>query len=153
MNSLNHFFASLLIIHIIFLEQSLLVKAVFSLVFGTLIDLDHFIGKAMGKPDELTRTWIEEPFGILLLGLPIGLALATIDDAYLWMTLLPYSVHVLLDYITYHKVAPLAPFSNRTFTTGIFLSMPKSGWYDGSEKGPSEGYFTMLLLVASIFVV
>src|SRR3989338_3625541 len=115
MNPINHVLTSYILLYLIFSESATAAELfVFAVVFGALIDINKLLGRWMRKPLHHQRTWIEEPFGVLLVGVPAGLALSLIKSEYFWMTLLPYAVHVLQDYLAVHEVSLLARFSNKT---------------------------------------
>ncbi len=154
MNAFNHFLASFNVLALLFKDRvSLKEILLFSVIFGVMIDLDHKIGERMNKPVHHRRTWIEEPFGLLLIGLPIGLLLSLIKKEYFFLTIIPYALQVFLDYITLHEVSPLAPFSNKNLKTGFFKSWPKAEWYSGNEKGLSEKYFFFLNLIIFCLII
>ncbi|MBN1793255.1 hypothetical protein JW826_06240 [Candidatus Woesearchaeota archaeon] len=154
MNSYNHFITSFIILVVLFFNKVSIVEIVlFALVFGVLIDGNQTIGKRMRKPEAHKRTWIEEPFGVLFLGVPLGLLLSSIKKEYYLLTVIPYAVHVAQDYLTIHEVSPLAPFSRKNMKTGFFKSSPAASWYTGNEKGVSEKYFLALNILALVAVV
>lgn len=105
-------------------QASLTQILLFSFVFGVLVDLDLLIGMLMKKPWHHLRSWIHEPFGIILFGIPVALMFSTIKPSYFWLTIIPYTSHVIIDYLTEHEVTPLAPFSNKTRKVGIIKSWP-----------------------------
>lgn len=120
MNPLNHFLLPFSILYFIF-DVSPAITALFALAFGVLPDLDFITRRyILGRKGKDLRTFIQEPFGILLLGIPVGLLFQYfMGHPYLYMVLIPYVSHVLLDYLVYHKVFPLAPFSHKSMNVGI----------------------------------
>jgi len=107
MNPLNHFLTSFLILLILFSSKvSVWEIALFSLVFGVLIGLNHYIGHFLNKPKHHRRTWLEEPFAILLVAAPVGWLLHLINPYYFWLTVIPYATQIARDYLTWHEVCP-----------------------------------------------
>lgn len=153
MNSLNHFLTSFIVLFILFKENITITEiVVFSLIFGVLLDLNQVVGKYLKKPANHRRTWVEEPFGFIFIGIPIGLILSTIKTDYLFMTLIPYGLHIIQDYLTIHEVSPFAPISNKIMNIGFFRSFPHASWYVGEEKGISENYFLILNIIIMLWV-
>jgi membrane-bound metal-dependent hydrolase YbcI (DUF457 family) len=154
MNILNHFLTSFSVLYTVFHAKVSLVELIlFSLVFGVLIDLDQIIGRYLKKPNSHTRTWIEEPAGLIFIGIPTGLFLSMVKYEYFFMVMIPYAIHILLDYLTIHEVSPFAPFSKKNIEVGFFKSVPTPSWYTGKEKGISEGYFLILNVIIAIILV
>ncbi|KAG9396718.1 hypothetical protein J8273_1736 [Carpediemonas membranifera] len=113
----------------------------FCIVFGSCIDLNQKLGKLLGHPSHHLRTFIEEPFGPLLVGVPVAFALSRLNPLYAPCVLIPYICHICCDYITIHSVCPLAPFSGR---------IRRVGWLVAEDKGPwtaplSERWVTLAL--------
>jgi len=100
-----------------------------------------------------TRTWIEEPFGLIFIGIPIGLILSIIKKDYFFMVIVPYGIHIIQDYLTIHEVSPFAPFFKKNIKLGFFKSVPSALWYTGMEKGISENYFLILNIIITISVL
>lgn len=122
MNWLNHFLVPSTILLILFGDDvSLLAIASFTIMFGILPDSDFIIRRYLLKnTSRHLRTWVQEPFGIIAIGLPAGLLSALLwEHPYLFLVLVPYVSHVLLDYLTVHTTFPLTPFSHREFKTGF----------------------------------
>lgn len=90
----------------------------FALVFAVFIDLDIIVGWKLGKPKHHGRTWVQEPFGVLLLGVPLGLLAQYFLTHGFLLVIIPYASHVFLDYISIHEVSPFAPFSKRIAHVG-----------------------------------
>lgn len=151
MNKYNHFLASFVLLFSLFNKNNSIKEIVFfSLMFGVALDLNQLIGRHLRKPLNHLRTWIEEPAGLLLIGIPMGLALSTIKRDYFFMTVIPYATHIIQDYLTIHDVSPLAPFSNRTIKTGIFRPTSTNAWYDAKRGLLSEKYFIGVVIVIII---
>ena len=68
---------------------------------------------------EELRTWIQEPFGILLFCLPIALILGLFKEVYFYLAIVSFVSHIILDYITMRKAYPLRPFSNKEINLGF----------------------------------
>ncbi len=165
MNKINHFISALAVT-LVFARNDpigLLLAVLFSLVFGVLIDLDHVFNKK--APWYMKRTWIQEPTGLIFLGLPLGLILRTFDPTFFWLVMAPYATHIVLDYLCIFPAKPFAPFFDYTKREGLGVFIPdtllrrsenSSLWHkrvkEKGIRGVSENYFTpiaisMLLLV------
>lgn len=154
MNQINHFLISFIFLYVFFIEKVTIIEIIiFSLIFGVLIDLNQLIGRKTGKPSKHTRTWIEEPFGLIFIGIPIGIILSLIKKEYFFMTIIPFGLHIIMDYITIHEVSPLDPFSKKTINMGFFKSNPPPSWYTGKEKGIPENYFSILNIIILIVII
>ena len=162
MNFINHFLTAFNLLLLLFQHKigngiGLLELFLFALIFGVLIDAEMLIGIFQKKPRKHLRSWIQEPFGLLFIGVPIGLLFSLIKREYFLLTVIPFAVHIVLDYITIHEVSPLAPFSQKNINLGIFKSFPKEKWYTGKwytgkEKGISENWFTLLNIVLFVLI-
>lgn len=149
MNPLNHFLTSFTVLFLIFHKAvSLETILIFSIVFGVLIDAD-MLSKRLQKtlPISFFRTWVQEPFGILIIGIPIAYLLSLRNPIYFFMTIIPYFLHVSQDYLITHEVAPLAPFSKKRYQTGIFTPFPTPKHFKEKPKGISEVYYFLLNLI------
>lgn len=79
MNSVNHFIAPVGVLYILFFGAISMIEIVlFVLIFGVLLDANQIFGKYLNKPEKHRRTWVEEPFGLIFIGAPIGIILSTI---------------------------------------------------------------------------
>lgn len=153
MNGKNHFFTSFNVLALLFIKNASMVEIIiFSLVFGVLIDANEIIGKKLKKPLYHRRTLVEEPAGLLLIGLPLGFLLSLVKREYLFMTLIPYAVHIILDYLTLHEVSPFTPFLRKNIKVGIFKAQPDAPWYKGNERGVPENYFLLLNIAVTISI-
>ncbi len=154
MNVLNHFLTAFNVLLVLFSQKiSYFELFLFALIFGVLVDAEMLIGIFQKKPKKHLRSWIQEPFGLLFVGVPIGLILGLVRSEYFFLTIIPFAIHIVLDYITIHEVSPLAPFSKKNINLGIFKSFPKERWYTRKEKGISENYFTLLNIVLLILIL
>src|SRR3989344_3579953 len=100
MNGLNHFLIPFNILFPVFHNSLPIVEIIiFSFLFGTLLDAELIAGKfILKKPAHHLRTWVQEPLGVLFIGLPLALGLSILKAEYLWLVLIPYTSHVMLDY-------------------------------------------------------
>jgi membrane-bound metal-dependent hydrolase YbcI (DUF457 family) len=155
MNPLNHFlFAAGMCLIFLGGDAGLLRVAVFSMVFGVLIDLDHAFGD---KPWHLRRTWLQELGGFLVLGLPLALVLSRVNGEFFILVSVPYISHILLDYLCVFEARPLAPFSGVKKKEGLGIFIPDDLYKSANSKrwkrrakakklkGISENYFTLIL--------
>lgn len=166
MNKINHFLFSLSL-SLPFVEPGpagLAMAALFSLVFGVLVDLDHMLNK--DAPWYLKRTWIQEPTGLLLVGLPLALLLGMIDKSFIPLVLVPYGSHILLDYLCIFEARPLAPFLDVRKREGLGIFVPDDPLHKSENsrrwavrakamgvRGVSENYFTLFSLALLAFVL
>lgn len=147
MNPLNHFLTNLNVLLLVgFSGISIFEMVVFALIFGVVLDLNQIVGAMIKKPINHRRTWVEEPFGIIILGLPLGFLLYFIEPNYLPITIISYACHIGLDYLTIHEVSPFSPFFDKKIKTGVFKSFPRAAWFKGN-KGISENYVTLLNII------
>ena len=160
MNKMNHFIFALTLC-LIFLPPSLLnlsLAIVFSFLFGVAIDYDHDFD--LKDPWYRKRTWVQEPFGLIFIGLPLALVLSRLDDIFFPLILVPYVSHILLDYLCIFETFPLAPFSSFKKREGLGIFIPNSErWLKRVRrkklKGIPENYFlpfNFLLLFAVILL-
>lgn len=168
MNPFNHFLASFNVLLILFHNTASIGEILlFSLVFGTLLDLDEIVGtlqkkskynlrnesfKELDKGD--LRTWIHEPFGFIIVGITLGILFAIfLKPYYFLLIIIPYALHIIMDYLTIHKAAsPLAPFSKKTIKTGFIRPVPAPNWFK-RKKGFSENYVLILNLFITIILL
>jgi len=154
MNKLNHyvFALSLCLLLVEFNSLNVALSALFSLVFGVLIDYDHALNKK--APWYHKRTWIQEPLGLLFIGVPIALLLGLIDEVFRVLVLAPYASHILLDYLCVFEACPLAPLSDIKKKEGWGIFVPGSLFFKSEDterwakrikekgiRGISEDYF------------
>ena len=168
MNPFNHFLISFNVLLIIFHRYSGIGELViFSLIFGTLLDVDglvcarrrksnHRFGiKLIKKVDKGDlRSWLQEPFGFLIIGVPIGLFLGFFfKPVYFFFVIIPYALHIILDYITIHEtIRPLAPFSKKIIKTGVFRPKPAPAWFK-QNNGISENYVLILNILITVLLL
>ncbi len=166
MNWLNHYIFAVSMC-LLFLETNLynlLFILLFSLVFGTMMDIDHALNKK--APWYHKKMWIQEPLSLVLIGLPIAVVLSFVDKMFFVLVLVPYASHIFLDYLCVSEAHPLAPFSKikKKEGLGIFIAddlfrktQNSKDWARRAKakgmKAVSENYFTLfnvLLLVAVV---
>ena len=153
MNFWNHFLTSFSVLYLIFQNRTGVIEIfVFAVVFGVLIDADQLIGYLLGKPEEQKSLWIHEPFGFLFFGVPIASILLFFNTNYFLMSLIPYALHIIQDYLTIHVVRPLAPFSNKIRLVGWIRAWPAYSWYTSKHKGISENYYLLANLCFFVLV-
>jgi len=166
MNNLNHFIFSLSLC-LLFLELSpinLVYIFIFSLLFSNFLDLDHKLNKK--APWYKRRTWVQEPFGVILIGLPLAFLLSSINRNFFALVLIPYSSHVFLDYLCIFETSPLAPFWRVRKKEGLGIFVPDNLFVKSENslkwakrvkikklKGISENYFTLINLLFFTFVL
>ena len=154
MNSLNHFLISVGLLLLLYNQQATINEIlIFALIFGVLVDLDVFIKIVLNKKAEHHRTWLQEPLGIVLIGIPLGLLLSAVKPYYFFLAVVPYLAHVVLDYLTLHKVRPLAPFSKKQVEVGFFRPYPNAKWLQNNQKGFSENYFLLLNVIMLMLMI
>ena len=155
MNTVNHFLTAFALLLVLFHTQATLIQIfLFAAVFGAAVDLDYFFQTLLKKPPTYRRTWIQEPLSLLILALPIGLLLGQYKPIFLNMTLIPFSLHILLDLITIHTIRPLAPFSSKELNLGFFKSWPHQDWYGSKEKlAISEAYLFLPTAIISLLLL
>jgi membrane-bound metal-dependent hydrolase YbcI (DUF457 family) len=156
MNAINHFLLSFNLLLIIFgYKIPIWELALFSVIFAVLIDLHQIIGWIERKPRHHKRTWLEEPPALFIIALPIAILLSLLRSQNFLLVMIPYGVHILLDYLTIHEVSPLAPFSKKKYNTGIFHRLPKKEWFSPKDSTFSEGYVLTvnIIIIASILAI
>ncbi len=149
MNPINHFIFSFTLFLLFRFNQDVFSSIIFSLIFAVLIDLDHLY-KKIKKSWDARRTWIQEPFGLILIGFPLAFLLSFINRSFLWLTLIPYSSHIFLDYLCVFEAFPLAPFSKIKKPKGMGIFVPF--YFNWKMKGKiSENYFLLANLIFLLF--
>ena len=166
MNWLNHFIFALgaCLLFIPVTPVNVLLAVLFSLVFGVLIDLDHEFNRR--APWYCRRTWVQEPTGLVILGLPLSFILGAVNKIFFALILIPYATHILLDYLCVFETRPLTPFLKirKREGTGIFIpdnlfikSENSRKWArrvkSKNIRGISENYFTLFGLIFLVVVV
>ncbi len=173
MNSVNHGLVALALT-LLFVNPhalNILWAVATALVFGVLIDVDHHLNR--GAPWFHRRTWVQEPLGFLVLGVPTALTLARLLSAptLAWLVLTPYASHIMLDYLCVFEAFPLAPLTHRVVKregSGLFYpddlwrSENAARWFrrvkERGYRAVSENYFTpvaaaLLATVAAVKLV
>lgn len=165
-NSLNHFVFAFSVA-LLFMKPDLhgfMLALMGALVFGVLIDLDHKLNK--NAPWYHKRTWVQEPLGLLIVGLPLACFLGFFDQQLFYAVLAPYASHVLLDYLCVFEAEPFAPLLRIKKREGLGLFVPddlfhrsinSARWKEKAEnkgwRAISENYFTPVNLAILALVV
>jgi len=168
MNPFNHFLLSFNVLFIFFSKTAELKEILlFSLVFGVLVDFDGMVKawkrrsnnrfgiKAWKKADKGDlRSWLHEPFGFILIGMPAALVFAFfMKPYYFFLAIIPYALHIIMDYLTIHDgVSPLAPFSKKRIKIGFIKPMPAPPWFK-SNNGFRENYILIFNILVTIFLL
>lgn len=167
MNGINHFiFAiNLCLIFLGISSSNLVFIILFSLMFGVLLDIDHLFNRSSQWYHK--RTWVQEPVGFVLIGIPLAFAISMLDRIFLSLVLIPYASHIVLDYLCIFETYPFAPFSKVKKREGLGIFIPDDLFIRSKNskmwskrvkikniEGISENYFTIfnLILLFSILV-
>ena len=155
MNPFNHFLVSFNVLLILFHKFATIGEIIlFSLIFGALLDLDEIFGTLLKRPEYHLRTLVQEPFGFILIGIPFGILFAfMLKPYYFFLIIIPYALHIILDYMTFHEAKPLLPFSKKTVRTGFIRPIPPTSCYKikfEGEKGVPESYVLILNLIVAV---
>jgi len=145
MHSVTHFLvgSSLLLL----IGSSLPVAITFAFLFAVLIDLDILVGWSLGKPRHHGRTWVQEPFGLLLVGAPLGIVMERFLTQGFLLVTIPYASHIAIDYLSKHEVTPLAPFGRENCNTGVFRRLGAP-----AREGVSEWYVLTPAIILSVML-
>ena len=154
MNWLNHFLLSFNLLFLILGKTASLNEIIASsVIFGIMLDLDHAAKWLFTKEKRYLRTWIQEPFGFAVIGIPIAIILSVLLQPYYFaLVLVPYLSHIALDYLTVNEVSPVAPFSKKRFRLGFIRQFPESVYSSAYKKGISENYVLAANMLAFAFV-
>lgn len=150
MNLINHFLASIILLFI-FLNGIVSIQEMilFTVIFALLTDIDVFIKYLLKVKQNERRTFIQEPFGLLIIGLPIAILLSYLfKPYYFFLVLIPYSSHIILDYISEHTVSPWAPFSKKKVKTGFICHS-----LDAFKSKFNEAHFFIISLIVFILLI
>lgn len=158
MNKINHFLFALstTLLVIPLSVENILFTALFSLIFSVFIDFDHYLNK--NTPWYRRRTWIQEPFGFVIIGLPLAFLLSKVNEVFLFMIIIPYGSHIVLDYLCIFEAYPLAPFSRIKKREGLGIFVPNSKeWKERVKakkiKAISENWFTLITFALFLIVL
>ena len=167
MNRLNHYLFSISL-GMLFLKWNvfnLILIILFTFLINELLDFFHNYKKEK-RPWYHRRTWIEEPFGFIFVGLPLAFTLSFINKIFLILILVPYASHIILDYLCIFETFPLAPFSRIKKKEGLGIFIPDDLFVksENSKKwakrvklkkirGISENYFMIFNLILFILVI
>ncbi|MFH1649618.1 MAG: metal-dependent hydrolase [Candidatus Woesearchaeota archaeon] len=157
MNVITHIAFAFVLLEILFPSQAPATLFVFALIFGGLVDLDSVIMPFFSKGTwrqkrDMYRTWVQEPLGLVVIGLPAAFIINALRPGSFWLVLIPYASQVLLDYISFHDVMPLAPISKKDYRVGLIKPFKKPHWHEERKGYLSETVFLALLVIA-IFLV
>jgi len=168
MNRLNHWLFSIIlgIFSLKYLRAFNLFNFFLAVVFTILVNeiiLKHpsiLEAERKGIPWYSRRTWREEPFGFIFIGLPLAFVLSFLDKIFWILILVPYGSHIFLDYLCIFETYSLAPFSKFKKKEGIGIFFPddlfkksenSKRWAkrikEKNIKGISENYFTLINII------
>ncbi len=121
MHWFNHFFFSMNLLILFFRNKSSFEEMViFTVLFALFIDFDFLFRRYVrGNKGANLRTWIQEPFGIILFALPIAIIMGLFKQVYFYLVMTAFVSHIILDYVTMRKAFPLSPFSNKEVDVGF----------------------------------
>ena len=152
LNSITHFLIGIAI-GSLFFNQTLfsIENIIIILIFSNLLDLDHlFMYKYRSKYH--LRTFIQEPFAILIIGIPSALISGHfLGSNYFWAVLSIYSAHIIADYVCIFETWPLDPFNTKIVKRegyGIILPLSKV-WQERKAEFPrkiNEKYILIFLI-------
>ncbi|MHA1377017.1 MAG: hypothetical protein ACTSRG_01420 [Candidatus Helarchaeota archaeon] len=110
------------------------------LVFSNGLDLDHLY-KFNSRPKNHLRTFVQEPFGFLIIGVPSAILLGCVlGPIYVWTVLSLYSNHIIADYLCIFDAYPLDPFNKKIVKRegmGIILTLERE-WLKRSSNFPNK---------------
>ncbi|MFX1298816.1 MAG: hypothetical protein ACFFD2_28655 [Promethearchaeota archaeon] len=161
MNSISHALAGSIIGILLFFEREIIfLDILLFILLSTFMDLDHVINLLLHKPKYHLRSFIQEPFAILLIGIPLGFTLFWIfgDIIYFWLVILIYSIHISLDYLCIFETYPLDPFSRKVVKregSGIILPFGPE-WTERKTEFPNtfeEKWIFLLLIIFLIILI
>ena len=153
MNWLNHFLFSISLLFI-FLGKIASINEIiiFTIIFAIFIDLDILFKRYLLKEKSKdNRSWIQEPFGLIFIGIPIGLILSfLIKPISFFLVIIPYASHIFLDYISIHNVFPLSPFSRLKVRVGFIKPLHIYKMFDIRGKF-NENHFLILNIILFVW--
>lgn len=167
MNKINHylFSISLCLFFVKLTIFNFVLVIVFTFLINLLLSIFHEYYKKEKRPWYHRRTWIEEPFGFIIIGLPIAFILSMINKMFLVLVLVPYFSHIFLDYLCIFETCPLAPFSTIKKKEGLGIFIPDDLFTKSENSkrwakrvkikkisGLSENYFTIFNLILLVIV-
>ena len=124
------------------------------------IDLDHLY-KMNSRPRNHLRTFIQEPFSLLIIALPAGLILNYFfgpDPNYFWAVMCLYTTHIIADYVCIFETYPLDPFNKSIVKKegmGIVVTLEKDfmNRKDEFKNKISEIYFIIGFIILDIILI
>ncbi|MHA1298659.1 MAG: hypothetical protein ACTSO9_04350 [Candidatus Helarchaeota archaeon] len=114
MNMVTHFFLGLFVGTFFFGENIFKVENILIiLIFSNALDLDHLY-RFRTRPKNHLRTFIQEPFALLIIGVPAGVISGYfLGFEYFWTVLALFSAHIVGDYLCIFETWPLDPFNTK----------------------------------------
>ena len=159
MNTVSHFLAGFIVGLLILITRVITwIDILIILTFSTLIDLDHLVNYFRGENRYHLRSFIQEPLGIAMIGIPVGIVLSFLLGSfiYFWLVIGVYSSHIILDYISTFEALPLDPFTKKIVkpeTMGFVFPLG-SGWGHRRKDFPKAiDEIYIMIPLALIFIV
>lgn len=128
------------------------------LIYSNGLDLDHLY-KFNSRPKNHLRTFIQEPFGFLILGIPSAIILAYfLGYIYFWVVFCLYGIHIIADYCCIFETYPLDPFNREIVKKegmGIILTFEKE-WLQKRKKFPyriNEIFIIIVLICLNLVFI
>ena len=160
MNSGSHIMAGCIAGLLLFFSKEIqFIDVLLFVLLSSFMDLDHIVNKFRHKSEYHLRSFIQEPFAILIIGIPLGLVFYIIFNSllYFWLCPLLYTVHIFLDYICIFETCPLAPFSYRIMKPeGYGLILPFAPEWNKRKaefRGTLSELFVMIALAIILIVI
>lgn len=158
MNFVSHVIVGCIFGILLFFQRQITMLDIFLFLFlSTFMDIDHIINLILKRPKDHLRSFVQEPFGILLIGIPVGLVLYMLigDILYFWLCLSLYFAHLSLDYACVFEAYPLDPFSKKIVKkegSGIVIpAVP--GWKARKKEFPKTILENYLMLIFAGFLI
>jgi membrane-bound metal-dependent hydrolase YbcI (DUF457 family) len=159
MNWITHFLFSMNLL-LIFLGSQATIKEmiIFTIIFALFVDLDFIFTTYVLKKEGLNhRTLLQEPFGLLFIGVPIGLLFGYFFQAYyFFLVIIPFFSHIFLDYVTIHNVHPYLPFSKKEIKVGFIrqiIESPRRPFINNKPTLKGFNELHLILLNVILFLV
>ena len=122
-----------------------------SVIFSLCIDMDHWFSEKRQRSNDHLKTWIQEPFGLVFVALPIALILwYFLSVEWFILTLVTYGSHILLDYLSKNESSPLAPFNKKAFKRADSCFFIPIGDEHKFKKGIHENVLNGFLILIFI---
>ncbi len=161
MNFGSHIMAGCIVGTLLFFQREITTVDILLFIFlSSFMDLDHIVTHLLKKSKYHLRSFVQEPFGILFLGVPVGLLLFWLfgDFIYFWLCFLLFNVHVALDYVCVFETYPLDPFTTKIIKReGSGLILPAAPeWRQRKQEFPhtfDEKYLMIILGVLLLLAI